>query len=401
MSAIWPVAVRCVGWVPGDLPADLELGAPQAGGTYERALVVLERDGVPWGVVGVVAPEGIVAGATLARAVEDQITGEPWATVPESGPAGARTPLRVVITSRQDAWRVVRAVSALVARPDPGLEVVVVDQHPDTEALGPVLAEAFPDEPRLTVLQERRPGRAHARNRGAEGLADGLVAFLDDELVAHPGWADRMREAIGHRDGVGLGHVLPLALETEAQWLWYRASAGAGGAAAAQLGPPAPWTPARAGAFAGGLSMSAAVFAEIGGFDTRLGPGTPSRGGDELDIILRARRAGCEIWNVPRAVVWREYPDVAPALEREAFARGVSVSATMAKQLVDGAGPGARARSASAALRVGHTMRLRAMPDGAPRARAPRRLVALERLGLIAGPAAFARSALRGRDAAR
>ncbi len=405
MSAAWPVAVRRYGWVPGDPPGDLALGAPQNGGIYTRALVLLERDDVPWGVVGVAAPDGIVRAAALERAVADQIAGEPWALAPGPRDPASRLRVRVVMTSRQDSWRVVRAVGALVVHPDPDLEIVVVDQDPDVTQLARVLAEAFPDEARLSVRDARRPGRAHARNRGAEDATDGLIAFLDDELVAHPLWVDALRDAMGgERSGVGLGRMLPLALETEAQWLWFRASAsGRRLEASARLGRPAIWEPGgtslRAGAFDGGLCLSAAAFARLGGFDARLGAGTPSRGGEDIDIVLRARRAGDQVWDVPRAVVWREYADALPDAERAAFARGVGVSATMTKQLVAGPGAVGRLQSASRVMRLGHTARLRAVPDAASESRSPRKLIVLERLGLIAGPLAFARSALRGRGA--
>jgi hypothetical protein len=399
-----PVAVRRYQWIPGDPPEDLVLGAPQTGGTYARAMLLLERSGVPWGVVGVGAREGIVPGASVQRAAADQVAGTPWSSITDSDAATPAVPLRVVITSRQDAWRLVRTVSPLVRDPDPYLEVVVVAHDDAAFELGRVLAETFPEEPRLSVRDAAGPGRAHLRNRGAEGAAAGLIAFLDDDVVAHPHWAAAlraaMRDAEGDGIGLALGQELPLVLETDAQWLWFRAAgAGLHHEPIGAVHRPTIWEPGSPAAFRGAVCVTAGAFTALGGFDGRLGVGTPTRGGDDVDLLLRARRAGYAVRNVPRAIIWREYPDALPRVGRDAFARGVGVSATMTKQLMAGPGGIGRVRGAATAMRLGHYGRLRAFPDAEPGSRSPRRLVVMERLGLVAGPIGYARSALRGRGA--
>jgi len=412
MSAPIPVAVRRVEWRPG-LPAhDLELGAPQAGGTYAHALVLLEHDGVPWGVVGVAATDGVLRGATIATAAAAQSSGTPWSAMRAPGDGGGTDALRlrVVITASGDPWRVVRAVAALVRTEDPALEVTVVADDTTLPAVGRMLEDAFPAEPRLAWRATSGSSRAAARNAGAEGAESGVVAFLDDEVVVHPYWTAVVRAALGdaERDGigVGIGRVLPLALETEAQWLRFRASAsGREPASVARLDRPAIWAAAGdhvpAAAVEGGLCVTAAAFWGLGGFDVRLGAGLPSASSDEVDLILRARRAGYSVRDMPRAISFREYPAATQGIMRDAFTRGAGVSATMTKQLVAGPGALGRVKGASAALRVGHAARLRSAPDVALASGSPRRLVVIERLGLVAGPAAYLRSAIRGRGVAR
>jgi len=413
MSVVTPAAVRRYEWVPGQTAGDLALGAPQAGGAYAHALVLLEHDGVPWGVVGVGAADGVVGGAAIVQAVAEQSSGEPWVRARAAGDAGARAArLRVVVTASGDPWRVVRAVAALLASPDADLEVVVVVGHgPRAAGLGVLLADTFPGEVRLAWREAGGTGHAAARNVGAEGVADGVVAFLDDDAVVHPYWLTALREAMRDADpegiAVGIGRVLPLALETGAQWLRFRASAsGRHPQALARLDCPAIWAAAGdhapAAAADAGLCVTASAFAALGGFDPRLGAGTPSGGGDELDLVLRARRAGMAVREIPRAIVFREYPDALPRLERDAFARGAGVSAAMTNQLVAGRGTGRRrVRGAAAAVRVGHAARLRATPDIVLESGSPRALAVIERLGLIVGPVAYARSAIGRRRGAR
>ncbi len=411
MSVVTPAAVRRYEWVPGQTAADLALGAPQAGGAYAHALVLLEHDGMPWGVVGVTAADGAVGGDAIVQAVIEQSSGKPWEHARAAGDAGAPVGVRVVVTAGGDPWRVVRAVGALLASPDPDLEVVVVGHGPRAAGLGGVLADTFPGDVRLAWRHAGGAGRAAARNLGAEGVAEGVIAFLDDDTVAHPYWLTALREAMRDADpegiAVGIGRVVPLTLETGAQWLQFRASAsGRRPEALARLDCPAIWAAsgdhAPAAAADAGLCVSASAFDALGGFDPRLGAGTPSAGGDDVDLVLRARRAGKAVRDIPRAIVFREYPDAQPTLERDAFARGAGVSAAMANQLVAGRGTGRRrVRGAAAALRVGHVARLRAYPDVVLESGSPRTLAMIERLGLIVGPVAYARTALGRRRGAR
>lgn len=407
MSGVTPVAVRRVAWILGAPETDLPLGSAQAGGAYAGALLVLEHDGVPWAVVAVAAADGVVAGAAIAAAAQ-RYAGAPW--TPETRDDGEPGPLRVVVTTDGDAWRVIRAVGALLAAPDPLLEIVIMAPAGDAAGLDRALGETFPGDARVSVREAPRPGRAAARNAGAVDLGAGLVAFVGDDIVVHPYWATALR--LGMHDAgsdgiaVGIGRVLPLAIETERQWVRFRSStAGRHPEALGRLDRPAIWTAggvhAAEAAAEGGLCMPAAVFASVGGFDVRLGPGTPSGGGDELDLVLRATRAGAAARDIPRAVLFRELSDGSPRLEGEAFARGIAVSATMTKQLTDGAGGAGRIGGASSVLRVGHVARVRRYPDVVLEHGSARRLLLIERLGLLAGPVAYMRSAAAGRSRPR
>jgi len=410
MTEVTPAAVRRYEWVPGAPADDLKLGSSRAGGTYAHALILLEHDAMPWGVVGVAADAGVVRGAAIAQAVAKQSSGDPWARVPTAGDAATMPSVRVVVTAGDDPWRIVRAVGALLSSPDPGVEVVVVGHGPGSARLGRVLADTFPGEVRLSWRDAAGPGRAAARNGGAQGARDGLIAFLDDHVVVHPYWLTALRGAMSDADregiGIGIGRSLPLTLETGAQWLQFRASAsGRHPAALTRLDRPAIWGVAGdyapAAAAEAGMCVSAAAFDRLGGFDPRTGAGSLRGGGDEIDLVLRARRAGAAVRDIPRGIVFREYAETLPDIERDAFARGAGVSAAMTNQLIAGPGALGRVRGASAALRAGHTARLRSAPDGALESGSSHRLALIERLGLAAGPVVYARSAIRQRSARR
>ncbi len=71
------------------------------------------------------------------------------------------------------------------------------------------------------------------------------------------------------------------------------------------------------------------------GFDARLGPGTPSLGGDDVDVMMRIIRAGGTLVHVPRALVAPSRPSTSDERTSIAVERGAGVSAIFAKNLLN------------------------------------------------------------------
>ncbi|MEI9963934.1 MAG: glycosyltransferase family 2 protein [Caulobacteraceae bacterium] len=89
----------------------------------------------------------------------------------------------------------VRSVFAQTGVDPAATELVVVDNDPAgsaADAAAVLAAEApFP----LRYVHEPTPGVASARNTGVAAAAAGLIAFLDDDEEASPGWLAALLQA--------------------------------------------------------------------------------------------------------------------------------------------------------------------------------------------------------------
>jgi len=155
-----------------------------------------------------------------------------------------------------------------------------------------------------------------------------------------------------------------------------------------------PYTAGRIGTGANGALRRDAALA-LGGFDVLLGTGTAARGGEDLDLFIRLLLAGHAIAYEPAALVWHELPDGRHALRDKVLQYGVGLGATMAKQLVVGPDRLGLVRRVPAAVR--HVTDPSSRKNEGKTAAYPRRLDALERAGMLAGPLAYAASALSAR----
>ena len=72
----------------------------------------------------------------------------------------------------------------------------------------------------------------------------------------------------------------------------------------------------------------------LGGFDERLGPGTRTRSGEDLDVLLRTVLDGAAVVYEPAALVRHHHRDDYPGLRRMAYDYGVGLSALFVKHLV-------------------------------------------------------------------
>jgi glycosyltransferase involved in cell wall biosynthesis len=108
--------------------------------------------------------------------------------------APADPPLRlsaIVCTRNRSAWST-RAVQSLLDQDIPmsELEIVVVD-NASTDDTASVLSELVAHRANSRYVLEPELGLSRARNRGIAETSGDVVAFLDDDAVAVPGWARR------------------------------------------------------------------------------------------------------------------------------------------------------------------------------------------------------------------
>lgn len=191
--------------------------------------------------------------------------------VPEPIPP-ARTSVTVLICTRDRTDDLRLCLERLMAMPDDGQSILVVDNAPATEATAELVAR-FPS---VRYLREPRPGLDVARNSGIRMATGEIVAMIDDDAVPDPLW---LRTLVRNFDDplvlAAGGLTMAVELETEAQIAFQRVGGFARGFKrlvydAATCDPFKAW---HAGAGVN-LALRRCVVEKVGGFDEALDAGT-------------------------------------------------------------------------------------------------------------------------------
>jgi len=210
-----------------------------------------------------------------------------------------------------------RAVHSVLEQRPKALEViVVVDHNPSLlENLQARLSGGLPgasedpapsDAPRVVVLPNRsRRGASGARNTGAAAAGGELVAFLDDDAAARPGWLAALVAALAHPGVIGAGGLV------KADWAsgqpgWFPGEFG-WVVGATYDGAPTRLRPVRNG-WAENMIVRRADFEAVDGFRAGFGKlGAHSRP-EDTDLCIRMQTAGGRWLFQPAAVVTHHVP---------------------------------------------------------------------------------------------
>ena len=105
------------------------------------------------------------------------------------------TEVAVVIPTLRRPAELERAIRSVFDQTTRPASVVVADNDPEGSA-AKVLHRLRPEAPfPLVYAHAPRPGVATARNAGLAATDAGLIAFLDDDEIATPGWLDALLSA--------------------------------------------------------------------------------------------------------------------------------------------------------------------------------------------------------------
>ena len=279
---------------------------------------------------------------------------------------------------------------------------IVVHNRPDSGGVREITRD-FPD---VTVVEERRPGLSYARNRGIASAEAEIIVCIDDDVVAPARWLERLVAPLVRDDVAAVtGLVLPIELETEAQWL-FEEYGGLGRGFERREANRAWFDLFRAavptwqlGATAN-AAFRASLFSdpEVGTLDEALGAGTPTGCSEDTDLFYRILRRGQTIVYEPSAWVWHRHRRTMPELRNQLFAYSKGHVAYQLTTLQRYGDTRALVRLAWSMPR--HYVR-RALDRIAGRSRYPIRLIALEIAGNLAGPLALWRSRRRVRRLAK
>jgi glycosyltransferase involved in cell wall biosynthesis len=191
-----------------------------------------------------------------------------------------RSALSVVVPTKDRTAKLETCLEALRADIGSGDEIVVVDSGSADAAAVATVAGRYD----ARLVRSDRAGASLARNLGWRAASYDLVAFVDDDVRVHPGWADAM--VAGFDDGgvefvTGavvvptdqVGAERPVAITSRtARTALDRSVEGDLGATA-------------------NLGVRRRGLAAVGGFDERIGPGTWAASAEDLDLFDRLFRA--------------------------------------------------------------------------------------------------------------
>ena len=213
--------------------------------------------------------------------------------------------LSVVVCTHNNASYLRKALASLVAQdvPEDEYEIVVVNNASTDDT-----AEAAAGFPPVRYVYEKRLGLSIARNAGIRAARSPIVAFLDDDAEADPGWVRALLACYEAHDNVWAvgGKVLPIWGGPVPEWLTERYHRSL---SLIDLGGDVrslSWPERVIGV---NCSFRKDVFKEFGLFDECLGRiGQALLGNEDTEIQQRIHRAGKFVMYTPHAVVNHHVP---------------------------------------------------------------------------------------------
>lgn len=235
--------------------------------------------------------------------------------------------ITVVVCTRDRSLSLGRCLQALTQLDYPQYEVVVVDNCSTQELAVEVVAQSG-----FRYVREDNPGLDRARSRGIQEAKHSIIAFIDDDALAAPGWLRGV--ALGFEDPEIMavtGLVLPAEIESQAQQDFEAYGGMSKGMVARTIRRNALsdrvlfW----ASNWGVGTNMAfrRALFDAIGDFDVALDVGTPTSGGGDLEFFYRAVAAGYALHYEPAAMVYHLHRRDDAALQQQIFSNGRSFGA--------------------------------------------------------------------------
>lgn len=357
---------------------DLDTALPQlpaltpGGQRYQRALILVALHGMPISVIEVEVTPGVATSPPLLAALmwrrirtsvnthlqEDGLpelaalddskgishtgngTGPKCRTFPTSGLSSHDVSVVIPTIGRSAVLETL--LRTLLAGMEKPREILIALNDPADRSVASLVRNNFAGEP-VHVVDVPTRGAAHARNTGAGRAQGRVLAFLDDDVEIDRHWMAGVLRGFGRAEEVSCvtGLILPASLEDRAQLHLQRFGGFDKGAVPTLFDNdehvvPHPLYPFLPGIFGSGanLAVRKETFEALGGFDERLGPGTATRGGEDIDLLMRTVLTGRVIAYEPQALVHHHHRAADRELRRTVFGYGAGLGAVLVKQAV-------------------------------------------------------------------
>lgn len=242
--------------------------------------------------------------------------------------------ITVIVCTAGRRPSLLRLLDSLARLDDEAFEVLIVDNGRDAR-----VAHALRDRPGIRTVREPRRGLDRARNRGIVAARGAIIAFIDDDCEADPGWLTAIRGGFADpRTSCVTGRVVAANVSLAPQrWFEERFSFDRGPRPLRfRLDHVEEWFPVHPSHLGSGCNMAFRrdVFDRIGGFDPALDMGTAVEGGGDLDLFARLIDAGETATYVPSAMVHHHHRSRRRSLVRQFVGYGATVSALGVKTLL-------------------------------------------------------------------
>lgn len=226
----------------------------------------------------------------------------------------------------------------------PNFEILLIENTPAPTDLASRIEKELPPMPNLRVLHQPRPGLSAARNLGIAEAKGEIIAFTDDDVVVSSQWLSALVGGFEIDPDIACvtGAIIATEIETPAQsWLeQYGGYCKGHEQERYDLGEharPDPLYPYNAGRFGSGANSAFRLTAlrELGGVSECMGPGTPSYGGEDIDLLFRCVSQGHQLLYEPAAILWHRHREGADSLKQQMYRYGVGLSSALTKWMLE------------------------------------------------------------------